>query len=178
MKTKQFIAIFLLATIHFSCSKEDPSTPNEVGADIIGNWALTDYNFNGTQRTLTDIDVSNITFDATAWDINVAVIFNESPNDYSAIGGHNLDVNVVDENGDEYYFPSHREINDVGTWSKSNNFLGLTVDDELRQAAISELTETTLKYIISSSESFNDENNHLITINRTDYYTFTRSGSN
>ena len=178
MKTKQFIAAFLLVTMYFSCSKDDPAAPEQTSPDIIGNWTLTAYHFNGTQRTLTDIDVELITFEADAWDIAVSASFIESPNDYSAVGGYNLDVIVVDENGLEYYFPSHREINDVGTWSRANTFLGLTIDDELRQAAISELSETTLKYVISSSESFNDENNDLISINRTDFYTFTRIGSN
>ncbi len=178
MKTKQLILAFLLATTYFSCSKDDSVIPSNVSADIIGNWALTDYHFNGSQRTLSEIDVSIITFDASAWDIGVSSVFIESPNDYSFIGGYNLDLTVIDENGDEFYLPSHRQVSDVGTWTRTNSFLGIKIDDELMPAAISELSETTLKYVISRSKSFNDENNDLITITRTDFYTFTRVGSN
>jgi hypothetical protein len=179
MKIKQLIVVFLLATTYYSCSKDDStSPPSNLSFDLIGNWALTDYHFNGTQRTLSDINVSVISFSATAWDIGVSSIFIESPNDYSNIGGYNLDVTVIDENGTEYYLPSHRQVNEVGTWAQTNNFLGITIDEEIRQAAISELSATTLKYSINGSESFYDENNDLITILRTDYYTFTRDGSN
>jgi len=177
MKMKQKILGLLLALLFVGCSKDDSVAPTNLSADLIGDWALTDYHFNGSQRTLSEIDVTLITFSATAWDIGVSAVFIESPNDYSHIGGYNLDVIVVDENGDEFYLPSHRQVNDVGTWTRTNSFLGIRIDDELRQAAISELSETTLKYVISGSESFNDENNDLITITRTDFYTFTRVGN-
>lgn len=174
MKKKQFILLFLAATFFIGCSKDDDSTPANSVVDISGNWGLTAYHFEGTRRILNDTEVDIINFNATAWDIDVNTIFTDTPNDYSAIGIYNLDINVIDENGDEFYFANTLEIHDLGTWSRTNSFLGITVDGVLAQGSISELNETTLKFAVSSSSTETDENNQSVSINRTDVYTYTR----
>jgi mannose-1-phosphate guanylyltransferase len=177
MKIRLKILVFFIATLSISCSKDEDSPVVET-FDMFGNWALTDYHFEGSQRTLSEISNTTITFSATAWDIGVSAIFSKTPNDYSNIGEYNLDATVVDENGQEFYFPSHREFNDIGSWNRTGNFLGFTIDGEITQAKISVLSETTLEYLVNSSRSFYDENNDLITILRSDFYTYTRVDSN
>lgn len=174
MKIRLKILVFLLAALSINCSKNNDTIPvPEV--DISGDWILTAYRFEGSRRILNDVSVDVITFSATAWDIDVVASFSESPNDYSSFGIYNLDINIVDENGDEFYFPNTLEIDDVGTWSRNNSFLGITVEDELRQASISMLNDTTLKYVISSNTNETDENNQNVSVFRTDYFTYTRA---
>jgi len=176
MKTKQLVVAFLLATIFFSCSKSDDaiSVPE---VTISGNWVLTNYHFEGSSRTLDDTTVSTITFSATAWDISVAAVFSETGNNYTASGAYNLDIFITDENGDEFYLRNTLHIDDVGTWSRSNSFLGITIDGELTQGAISILNDTTLKYVVSSSTNETDENNQNVSVTRIDTFTYTRQAN-
>lgn len=162
-------AIFVLQ----GCSKDDASPPPEP-VDIAGNWALTEYTFDGSRRILEDNDVNIITFSASAWDINVLTVFSDNENNYSNVGGYNLDLTVVDENGVEFYLPSHQEVHDIGTWSRTNSFLGITIDGVLRQASISVLNDTTLKFLISSNTNETDENNQSVSVFRTEFFTYTR----
>jgi len=173
MKTKHTILLYLVALFFISCSKNDDAPVAEV-VDISGDWILSDYHFEGTRRILDDTTIDVITFTATAWDINVAALFSETENNYTSSGAYNLDIFITDENGDEFYLRNTLQINDVGTWSRNNNFLGITVDGELTQASISLLNETTLKYVVSSDTNETDENNQNVSISRTDFYTYTR----
>lgn len=176
MKKRLKILVFFLATLTISCSKEDDITPaSEV--DISGNWVLTNYHFNGSRRILNDISVDIITFSATSWELNVATVFSETPNDYRSIGFYNLDITVIDENGDTFLFANTLDIDEVGTWSRNNSFLGITIDGELTQASISVLNDTTLMYVVSSETNETDENNQNVSVFRTDFYTYTRQAN-
>ena len=173
MKKKQNILLFLIAIIFISCSKDDTSAPVPV-FNISGNWILTDYYFNGSRRILDDISVNTITFSATAWELNVETIFSETPNDYKSSGFYNLDITITDENGGTTFFVNTLHIDDAGTWSRNNTFLGITVNNALTQASISVLNDTTLMYVISSQTNETDENNQNVSVFRTDFYTYTR----
>jgi len=173
MKKKLKILVYLVAALSIACSKDDVDNPTPEVIDVSGIWNLTDYHFEGSRRIIDDLNVTTINFNASAWDIDVVADFSDE-NSYHVSGIYNLDITIIDEDGSIYYYPRTDIINESGTWSRNNDYLGITVDDVLRQASIILLNDTTLNFVISSNTNETDENNHNVSIFRTDYYTYTR----
>jgi hypothetical protein len=177
MKIRIKIATVLVLLVFFSCSKDDPGEISEIGADLVGTWILNEHHFEGNRRTIVNDQVDMQTFSATAWEISFSVVFSESPNNYSAVGIYNLDHTYTDENGQVYLFGQTLNTNDSGSWVKTGTSIRITIDDTIKQATISELSETTLKYVINSTRIETDEIGNVITIYRTDFFTFHRGSS-
>ena len=169
-----FLSLSLIVVL--GCSKDsDNETPvQQQEFEITGNWRLQSYNYFGSRTDILNDEVTQTEFVGVGWDMDMNLVLADEPNSYTYTGTYFVDHVVTTEEGNEILYYGYFDVDDVGTWIRSNNSFNLVIDGETSQGVITELTENTLEYRISTSSSETTYDGLVINITRTDTYNYVR----
>ncbi|MBL0744218.1 DUF5004 domain-containing protein [Chryseolinea lacunae] len=140
MKTTKHLAI-VLATILFSCSKDNDPTPTV--EDITGSWAATAIDYTGT--TTVAGSPFKTDFTGKGKDMDLTVTLNKNPATFSSSGDYTIALTSVvlgQSTTQDYPFQGFLAN---GTWTLDGNTLTVTSAQGVQHATIVEQTATTLK---------------------------------
>jgi hypothetical protein len=177
MKTLRFIVIGLAFISVMSCSKSDTLPPDlDLSSEFVGNWILFSYDYEGVITTIYPDSATQTTYSGTAFEIVSTTFFSENPNNFTSSGHYGVHHIAVDENGQQTASLHYIEVNDLGSWSRTNNNITLTKDGEIPlRGYISELSDNELHLTFNSVSTESLPDNVQIGTTRVDHYVFLRT---
>jgi hypothetical protein len=149
------------AVILFSCGDDDDPTPS-IDA-LVGTWAITSLDYQGTSTTTMQGASIEAKFTGTGKDLDLTTTFNKNPNTVTNQGSYTivLTTTVLGQTTTEEY--TGDEVVTDGTWTLNGNKLTVTTPDGPQEATIVEQTATTMKLKIVLSETETDQGMTLTT---------------
>lgn len=153
MKTTKLFLLGL-AVILFSCNKEE--TPNPTVEGMVGTWAITAFDYNGTTTTTVQGTSVKSTFTGKAKDLDLTTTFTANPNTVTNEGSYSIEetTTILGQTTTEEYLNEETVMD--GTWTLNGNKLTVTTVDGPQEATILEQTATTLKLKVEISETESD----------------------
>ncbi|MBT8286382.1 MAG: hypothetical protein HKN00_12885 [Flavobacteriaceae bacterium] len=171
---KLLLSLSLIFVIGCSKDSSNDEPLSETGFKIEGNWRMHSYSYFGSRTDILEEDVTQRQFTGIGWEINMDMVFSESPNNYSSSGSYYVDHIVTNSEGQETLYYGYFEVEDLGTWVRNGTSIDLILDGETSQGTITELTDTTLEFIVQSSTSDTNWEGTVTNITRTDTYRYIR----
>ena len=163
MKTLLKFTLFFAGIAFLSCSKDDANQEKKF-AELTGNWEVTSYSYQGNTefRSINSNETWSTSYVGDGWLMNFNFVFSENPNTYAINGQHRIDHYFTDRNGNEYYYSTELNRDEVGTFTRNNNTsLTFNVNELFKEGFIVDLNDTTLKFNITFSSSETDDDNIL-----------------
>lgn len=150
MKTLKLIAILVLIGIFQSCSSDDNNDPVNNESQIVGTWELVDYYYTGSTTTNAG-GISVVTdFVAEAYDIDYDITFSSNPNMVSGSGTMTVKLTSTVQGMETVYDIPNSDLIGTSEWSLEGNVLSMGRDGLSGDALITEITDSTLKFEIST----------------------------
>ena len=174
MRAYKYVFLALVVVLS-SCSSTGDDTPVvDRSGTLTGTWRAIAYTIEGSTLTLINSDeASLVTFEGVGFEFTTTLFIGENPQNFSRQGEFKLDFFVTDDNGHTTFTQGLVPVSENGTWSFANNQITFTENGEQRIGIVRELTNTQLKYQISSNEDFVDGSTSTST-NRVEVFTFER----
>jgi len=177
MKILKTTTLIFLLLASLGCAKDDDSTSERIFAELAGTWEVTSYSYQGTAeyRAVDNNGAWNTSYFGEGWLLNFNISFDESPNNFSVVGDHNVDHYYTDENGQEFFYYANLIRNENGTYTRnSNTNLTFNEDGDYKNVTIHELNDTNLKFSSSESSSETNADNVLVSRTRKETYILNR----
>ena len=183
---KIFLILFVNLIVFTSCENDLVSAPpsdsteengnsggTDVSGDLLGSWQMISFNYTGT--TVTTVQGITLTADfvGVASDIDYVIEFTETPNNFSATGGYDLELTTTSSGQSFVENVEDLNVSSNGTWSKNNNTIVFTETSEDGEATIEILNDTTLKFTQIVDENINQQGVES-TVNTNNVYIFER----
>jgi len=176
MKFAKLFFITASVAFFFSCSEDTDDVPSPSNS-LIGSWALTEVEYEGTTTTTFDGQQTNATFTGTGYDMNFSIQFNENPNDYEADGTYSIRLETTIQGHSQPLTSEWENPGFIGTgsWEKNGDQLIVTSNNgDIQEATISELNANTLDIIWEFSQTTTESGATIVQdVNGT--YTFQRN---
>jgi hypothetical protein len=146
------LLLICVAALLFSCSDDDDDVKATVQG-MIGEWNITDLDYNGT--TTTSAQGMNITanFTGTGKDMDLTTIFTASPNTVTTEGSYTIVLESTTLGQTTTNEVPFTEVFTDGTWTLEGNTLKVTGPNGTDEATIVEQTSTTLKFKVDVDET-------------------------
>ncbi|WP_299761816.1 lipocalin family protein [uncultured Dokdonia sp.] len=158
MKTigKLCMALFLIISL-VGCSSDDEGG-NETSASLVGTWAVTSLDYEGTTSFDFLGETVNTSFDGVGQNLDLNFTFTENPNEYTSEGSYDIVLDFTVNGMSETETTSIDNLQQEGTWERNGNILSIDgeiidldidipVGDTMGMSdlTILELTDTTLR---------------------------------
>jgi hypothetical protein len=144
MKIFKLFLFTALISLTISCSSDDDnSTPNNNG-NIVGVWKGTAVEYTGTTTTTAQGQTITADYVGEAYDVDYTLTFTENPKKVISDGSYSIELTTTINGQSTTQNVENLEFLSSGDWSISGNTLSITVDNETDDAAIVELTNTSL----------------------------------
>lgn len=167
------LSLALIVVVGCSKDSDNESPTQQQELELTGNWRLMSYTYFGSRTDILNDQVTITQFTGVGWEMDMNLVLSD-PNNYAFAGSYFVDHIVTNADDEQILYYGYFEQDDVGTFNVSNNSFVLIVDGDSRQGTITEHTENTLEYKITSSSSETAYNGTVTNITRTDTYRFTR----
>ncbi|WP_020527190.1 lipocalin family protein [Flexithrix dorotheae] len=143
MKSIKFLIFALIASVLFSCSEDEPATPDQ--GMIVGAWKMSSVDYSGTSTTVFNGQSTKINFTGEGKNLNNEINFSENPNEFSVSGTYDV-VLKMDMGGNEMISEQNGlSFVNSGDWEIDGNKLYITDDvSAIQEATIKELSENKL----------------------------------
>lgn len=176
MNKLKYLLIFLILGSVLSCSNEpDPLPDNDISAEITGNWSLSYYSYDGHINTIFQDSAEQEFFNGIGFEINVNNIISDGENGYSLVGSYGVEHYHTDPDGNELFYLRYVEVNKVGNWTRNGNNITINLEGEDPiYGFITELTDTTLELVLSTTSTELDANNIQTNSSLTETFTYER----
>ncbi len=156
MKKLNYLCVALLL-LFASCSNDDGGTPPDVSGDLLGVWIGQDVDFTGTAVTeyLGQDIVANLV--GEGYDVDYTLTFSENPNEVISDGSYNLEYTMTVLGQTQTDTMENVDLLGDGTWERSGNVLTIESQGQIAIATILELTDTTLKLGIETTQDVSQQ---------------------
>jgi hypothetical protein len=144
-----------VAVILFSCGDDDPKP--SASQKIVGAWAITAVDYKGTTTSTVQGSTIKTDFSGTGKTMNLTATFGSNPNTVKSEGSYTLAMTSTTSGqtiNTEWEFDG---IFTDGTWSLNDNALTITNANGTDTATIVELTSTSLKFDLNTTDSDNTQ---------------------
>lgn len=156
-KLGKLCMVLFIVTSFASCNSDDDGG-SDTSADLVGIWAVTSLDYEGTTSFDFLGETINSTFVGVGQNFDLDFEFTENPNEYISSGSYDVVLDVTVNGMTETETTSVDNILSEGTWVRNNNTLSIDgniididvdvpVVGEMNMSdySILELTETTLR---------------------------------
>lgn len=157
MKKLNYLCLVLFL-VFASCSNDDDGdTPSDVSGDLLGVWVGQTLDFTGT--AVTEYLGQDVVADLVgeAYDVDYTLTFTENPNEVTTDGSYNLEVTTTALGQTQTETLENVELLGDGTWERSGNVLTIESQGQIAVATILELTDTTLKLGIETTQDVSQQ---------------------
>ena len=145
------LLLLSVAVVLFSCNEDDDPKPNADG--LVGTWAITALDYQGTTTTTMESLSIEANFTGTGKDMDLTTTFNSDPNTVTNEGSYTivLTTTIMGQSSTQEIIMDG--VVTEGTWAVNGNTMTVTTSDGPQDATIVEQTATTLKLKVEISES-------------------------
>lgn len=167
-----------------SCNTDDGES--DTSADLVGTWAVTSLEYDGTTSFYFLGETINTSFDGVGQNLDLTFTFSENPNEYSAEGYYDIILDFTVNGMSETETTSVDNLQQEGTWERNGNILfidGEIIDLDvyipardttgMSDLTILELTDTTLRLGQKVSEQVTEEG-ITVSVSISSEFVFTR----
>lgn len=167
-----------------SCNTDDGES--DTSADLVGTWAVTSLEYDGTTSFDFLGETINTSFDGVGQNLDLTFTFSENPNEYSAEGYYDIILDFTVNGMSETETTSVDNLQQEGTWERNGNILfidGEIIDLDvyipardttgMSDLTILELTDTTLRLGQKVSEQVTEEG-ITVSVSISSEFVFTR----
>jgi hypothetical protein len=145
------LLMLVAAVILFSCGKDDDPKP---GSDsLVGTWAITALNYEGTSTTSVQGVSVTANFTGTGKDMNLKTTFGKDPNTVTNQGSYTIVLTTSTQGQTVTEEYTYDEVITNGTWALNGSKITVTTADGPQEATIVEQTASTLKLKVEENES-------------------------
>ena len=173
MKKINLLFVLVLTLLVASCSSDDDDNSSDTSGDILGTWNGVDVEYTGDTTTEGQGQTLVADFVGDAYDVDYTMTFTENPNELTAIGSYSIELTTTVAGQTQVQNVENLEFIGDSTWSISGNELTATSNGETDVLDILELTDTTLKLGLTTTEDLSQQG-FIITSNIDVVMTYTR----
>jgi hypothetical protein len=140
-----------IAVVFLSCGDDDD--PQPTAEALVGSWAITALDYEGTTTTTANGMTISADFEGVGKDMNLVTVFGSNPNTVSNSGSFTIELTTTlagQSFTEEHMF---NEVVSEGTWTLSGKTLTITTPDGPQEATIVEQTATSLKMKVEVTET-------------------------
>ncbi len=168
-KLGKLCMVLFVVTAFVSCNTDDDGG-SDTSADLVGTWAVTSLEYDGTTSFELFGETINTTFDGVGQNLDLDFTFTENPNEYTAEGSYDIVLDFTVDGMSQTETTSVDNLQQEGTWERNGNILSIDgeiidldvdipVGDTMGMSdlTILELTDTTLRLGQEVSEEVTEE---------------------
>jgi len=174
MKTLIKIPIILFLILLASCSKDVEIEGNDLSGQLEGAWNVKFYDYEGSNTTILNEDVSETEFHGFGWEMNITMTFSKDPNDYDLNGNYTINHFYTNETGEPLVYLGQAIMNQDGIWSRNGHKLNIIIDGKHKRGFISKLTDSSMIITINSSRTETESDGAVSTTENSEIYTLER----
>lgn len=156
MNTLKYLLLISVTAFISSCSSDAEDANKIIETDnLSGTWTLTEYNYSADQVVVTNSVSITVDTDGIGQNLDYSVTFGNNPDVFSAEGmfdielttdaGDTIDTEVVSSDFFLISVFKPTDEDDTITWEIKEDILNLTLNNQLSEVEILELSENKLE---------------------------------